>query len=62
MDKAKAVRAETDRVFQIVEDYKQQLIDGTGGYDENNNLLGQKDIDMAPTLFIQQGEGEKLKS
>jgi gliding motility-associated protein GldM len=61
LDKAKAVRAETERVFNIVEAYKKQLIDGTGGYDENNNLLGQKDIDMAPALFINQGEGEKLK-
>lgn len=61
LEKAKAVRAETDRVFKIVEDYKTQLIEGTGGYDENNNLLGQKDIDMAPTLFIQQEEGDKLR-
>ncbi len=63
VDKAKLVRSETAKILKIVDGYKTQLIEGTGGYlpDNPKILMGMKDIDMAPTLFIQQGKGEVLK-
>lgn len=63
VDKAKSIRSETRKVLDIINSYKDLLIDLTGGYlpDQPTVLTGMKDIDKASTLFIQQGEGDKLK-
>ncbi|MFY0653333.1 MAG: gliding motility protein GldM [Cyclobacteriaceae bacterium] len=62
LDKAKLVREETSKILKEVEDYKEGLIEASGGYDENNKLIGQKDIDTAPRLFYKEGQGDELKA
>ncbi|MEQ9288407.1 MAG: gliding motility protein GldM [Cyclobacteriaceae bacterium] len=61
LDKAKLVREETAKILKEVEGYKDLLIDASGGYDENNKLVGQKDIDTAPRLFFKEKKGDELR-
>ncbi|CAD5271151.1 MULTISPECIES: gliding motility protein GldM [unclassified Imperialibacter] len=61
LEKAKALREETEKTVQEVEAYKNRLIEITGNKDEHGQLVGQKDIDAAPALFINAGEGDVLK-
>ncbi|UXP33758.1 gliding motility protein GldM [Reichenbachiella agarivorans] len=61
LEKAKKVREATAKIYEEIEGYKTQLIEMTGGRDENGNMLGVKDIDSAPTLFVNEGKGDVLK-
>lgn len=62
LEKAKALRQETEKMVQELETYKQELITVTGGLDEHGQFIGQKDIDTAPALFINAGKGDELKA
>ena len=62
LDKAKLVREQTSKMLGEVEDYKKLLIEASGGYDENNKLIGQKDIDTAPRIFYKEKKGDELKT
>ncbi len=62
LNKAKQVREETAKTLKMVEEYKDMLIEASGGYDENNKLIGQKDIDTAPNLFVKEKKGDELKT
>lgn len=61
LTKAKALREEAEKTVKEVEAYKEQLVEITGGYDENGQLIGQKDIDAAPSLMVNQNKGDELK-
>ena len=61
LDKAKLVREKTVEILKIVEDNKDMLIEASGGYDENNKLVGQKDIDTAPRIFYKEKKGDELR-
>jgi gliding motility-associated protein GldM len=61
VDDAKLIRQETAAVYAKIEEYKKYMIDGTGGYDENNNIVGQKDIDFPGAYFVNAGEGDVLR-
>lgn len=61
MTKAQEVRAETKKVIAKLEEYKEELIEYTGGRDDNDNLKGKKDIDAASAIFVQGGKGDVLK-
>lgn len=61
LDKAKEVRAETKKILEKIEVYKKELITRTGGYDETGAFVGQKDIDAASAMFVQEGEGDVLR-
>ncbi len=61
LDKAKLVRAETQKVLEELESYKKQFVENTGGIDENGQYVGQKDIDMVSTIMINQGKGQELE-
>lgn len=61
LTKAQQVREETSRVYNLIEDYKTQLVEMTGNKDENGNYVGQKDIDASSYLFVQEKEGDKLR-
>lgn len=61
LDKAKEVRAKTKEILAKVEEYKETLIDRSGGYDENNQLVGQKDIDTPSLMFVNEKVGDQLK-
>ncbi|MEQ8715587.1 MAG: gliding motility protein GldM [Cyclobacteriaceae bacterium] len=61
VDKAKRIREETAAVLEELEGYKNQLIEMTGGPDENGSYVGQKDIDAPSALMVNAGEGDKLR-
>ncbi len=61
VDKAQNIREESAAVIEVLEDYKEQLIEVTGGTDENGAYVGQKDIDASAALMINAGEGDKLR-
>ena len=63
LEKAEQVRQATTKIFQQLEEYKDRLVEDTGGEDENGNYVGQKDIDAASAMFVaDEAEGEKLKN
>lgn len=56
------VRAETKEVLAKIEKYKEELIEETGGYDENEKLKGMKDEDVIANKMINQKQGEELQT
>ena len=59
---AQEVRAKTTQVLAVLENYKKELVERTQGKDpETGVYLGQSDIDAASAMFIQEGEGDKLR-
>ena len=61
VEKAKKVRTETDKVIQQLTDLKEQMVDITGGRDEDQKIIGAKDQDQVANLMINQGRGEELR-
>ncbi|MFT7033565.1 MAG: gliding motility-associated protein GldM [Cyclobacteriaceae bacterium] len=61
LDKAKTVRESTKTILKIIEEYKTLLVLESGGRDEKGVILGKKDIDTAPRIFVKQEEGKVLK-
>lgn len=62
LEKAKQVRERTTLVYKELEEYKQELVDMTGGLDDHGNYLGNKDIDASSALFVSaEGKGDELK-
>ncbi|MCV9388668.1 type IX secretion system motor protein PorM/GldM [Reichenbachiella ulvae] len=61
LEKAKEVRSRTTEVYNIIEEYKAELVKRTGGTDENGNYLGQKDIDASSAMFVNEEQGKDLK-
>jgi gliding motility-associated protein GldM len=43
LNKAKEVREETAKVLKYCKDLKEEMVQITGGYDENGNIVGVKD-------------------
>jgi len=60
LTKAQEVRATTAKLLKEIEVYKTELVERTGGI-VDGVYLGQKDIDAAPALFVNENEGEVLK-
>ncbi len=61
LDKAAKVRQETVALVAELETIKKEMIEETGGYNENGALIGQKDQDAFSTYMIQQKNGRVLK-
>ena len=62
LDKAKEVKAKTEEILKEINVYKKELIERTGGYDEETHTyVGQKDIDASSTLFVNEGQGDILR-
>ena len=62
LEKAKTVRTETQKIIKYTRDLKQTMIDITGGYDENGDLVGIKDEDKVANLMINKQKGIELKN
>jgi gliding motility-associated protein GldM len=63
-DKAKQVRAETDKLNAYLGAWKDSVINRSGGYTENNGvreLKSMEDIDAATRLFVEEKKGEEVK-
>lgn len=61
LDKAKKVREATSAILKEVDVYKDLLVSESGGRDELGVILGKKDIDTAPRIFVKEEEGKVLK-
>jgi gliding motility-associated protein GldM len=62
LDKAKVVRSETQKVLNYTKELKQTMVNITGGYDENGDLIGKKDEDKVANLMINKQKGIELKN
>lgn len=61
LDKAKLVRAETQKVIKYTNDLKDEMVKITGGRDENGNMRGLKDQDKVANMMINRKKGKELK-
>ncbi len=55
------IRKYADDLIQFVEDLKKELIERTGGIDENGKLAGAKNLDEPSILMITQKKGYELQ-
>ncbi|MFA6059668.1 MAG: gliding motility protein GldM [Taibaiella sp.] len=63
-DKAKEVKAETDKLTAYLGSWKDSVINRSGGYTENNGvkeLKSMEDIDAATRLFVDEKKGDEIK-
>jgi gliding motility-associated protein GldM len=61
LDRARKVREATNQVIQYSRTLKSDLIEYTGGVDEEGNLNGAKDMDKIATYMIRQNRGDSLE-
>ena len=63
-DKALQVKAESDKLFNMIEDMKEELVVRSGGEDEENPGKPKKmdDREVAPNYFLIEQNGPKLKN
>jgi gliding motility-associated protein GldM len=62
LEKASLVRQRTKEMVDYIDQIKKDIIATTGGLDENENLVGAKDMDKIANLMIRNKKGEELKS
>ncbi|QQL50073.1 type IX secretion system motor protein PorM/GldM [Mucilaginibacter ginkgonis] len=61
-DKAKEASKVAEDLNAYVETLKKQLIDASGGFDENiNDYKGRDNLDVSSNLMINHGKGEELR-
>lgn len=62
LDKAAKVRQETIALINELEAIKNDMVEISGGLNENGSLVGAKDQDAFSTYMIQQNHGKTLKN
>jgi len=62
LNTAKEVRKKTIETIQYAKRIKREIIEYTGGIDEDKRLVGAKDMDKIATYMIQQKRGDSLKA
>ncbi len=62
LERAKEVRVETQKVVKGLQEYKDEVIELTGGVDENGQYIGVKDEDKIANMMINKGRGEDVRS
>ena len=61
LEKAKAIRTETQRIIKYTKDLKEEMVDITGGRDETGQIVGIQDQDKVANLMINKKRGIELK-
>jgi gliding motility-associated protein GldM len=61
LDKAKTIRAETQKIIKYTKELKEEMVDITGGRDENGQIVGIQDQDKVANLMINKKKGIELK-
>lgn len=61
LETAKEVRTKTKDVIKYCNDLREQMVEITGGRDENGHPVGMKDQDKVANLMINQKKGEEFK-
>jgi gliding motility-associated protein GldM len=62
LNKAQQVRKMTDELLTHLNDLRKTMADITGGYDENDQLIGAKDDMIVANHMIREGHGKTLKT
>lgn len=62
LDQATQVRKISKSMMEKLDEIKELLIEETGGYDSENNLVGFKNSEALAHHMINQGEGDDLKN
>jgi len=61
LEKAKAIRAETQKIIKYTKDLKEEMVVITGGRDETGQIVGIQDQDKVANLMINKKKGLELK-
>ncbi len=61
LEKAKVIRAETQRIINYTKDLKEEMVVITGGRDETGQIVGIQDQDKVANLMINKKKGIELK-
>ncbi len=61
-DKAKAVKAAADAMYKYMEDWKERVIEESGGREENGEIKREDNIDASTLLLVERKGGDTLKS
>jgi len=61
LDRAKAIRTETQNIIKYTKELKEEMVDITGGRDENGQIVGIQDQDKVANLMINKKKGIELK-
>jgi gliding motility-associated protein GldM len=62
-NKATEVRQKTDEIISYMTAIKAEIVEKTGGYDEETQMLvGAKDMEELANIMIRQGKGKELKA
>ncbi|MCG8307389.1 MAG: gliding motility protein GldM [Cytophagales bacterium] len=62
LNKAQEVRNKTNEIITYMNQLKSEIVEYTGGTDEEGKLVGAKDMDKIATYMIRQKRGDELKS
>lgn len=57
LESAQALHTKSSELIGVIDALKKELVEKTGGYDEDGNILGVKDTDKSSAILI--GEGDK---
>ena len=65
IEKSKIVKAESDKLYKILEDWKEKVIAESGGYapsvDGEKRIKVIDNIDVASRIFIEEGNGKTVR-
>ncbi|MCG8390041.1 MAG: gliding motility protein GldM [Cytophagales bacterium] len=61
LNKAKDVRESTQELMKYLSDTRATMAEITGGYDDNNQLVGAKDYDIVGNYMVKKDNGQILK-
>jgi len=62
LKKAQEVRDKTNEIVKYMNKLKDDIVEYTGGTDEEGKLVGAKDMDKIATYMIRQNRGDSLKN
>lgn len=62
LDKAQEVRERTNNIITYMNQLKSEIIEYSGGTDEEGKLVGARDMDKIATYMIRQNRGDSLKN
>jgi len=62
LSQAEKVRQQTEEIIKYTNDMKEEMIQISGGYDEEGNLVGAQDLDKVANFMINKKKGEELKT
>lgn len=60
-EKAKIVKAESEKLNKYFEEWKTKVVNFAGGMDDKGEIKKEGDIDASTTLLVEQGGGDDIK-